>query len=107
MSTEIKSPQTPELNADSRRGAEYEVVRELYARFGTETCHFQRARDGVPTLWVPREKIQDVLRFLKQLPKPFSMPYALSAIDEQFSIICFRWSGLPLPMAAMFASKWP
>ncbi len=83
VSTEITNPLVPELNANSLRGAEYEVVRELYSRFGTETCHFQRTRDGVPTLWVPRANIQEVLRFLKQLPKPFSMLYDLSAIDEQ------------------------
>ena len=83
MSTEIKNPQAPELNANTQRGAEFEVVRELYSRFGTETCHFQRTRDGVPTLWVPRAKIQEILHFLKQLPKPFSMLYDLSAIDEQ------------------------
>ena len=83
MSTEITNPLVPELDGSSLRGAEDEVVRELYARFGTATCRFQPTRDGVPTVWVPKGKILEVLRFLKQLPKPFSMLYDLSAIDEQ------------------------
>ena len=83
MSTEINHPPAQEVTGNALRGAEYDVVRELYARFGTEICHFQRTRDGVPTVWVPKGKIVEVLRFLKQLPQPFSMLYDLSAIDEQ------------------------
>ena len=64
-------------------GSEYDVVRELHARFGQDVVRFQRTRDGVPTVWVPREKLIEVLRFLRSAPKPFVMLYDLSAIDEQ------------------------
>ncbi len=64
-------------------GAEFAVVRELNARFGSENLVFQATLDKVPTLWVKREQILDVLRFLKQLPKPYSMLYDLSAVDER------------------------
>ena len=64
-------------------GFEHEVVRELYAQFGESVCHFQRTRDAVPTVWVPRERLKEVLLFLRNLPRPFVMLYDLSAIDEQ------------------------
>ncbi len=64
-------------------GVEHAVVRELNARFGSGNLVFQATLDNVPTLWVPRAQIVEVLRFLKQLPKPYSMLYDLSAVDER------------------------
>lgn len=64
-------------------GFEYDVVRELHAHFGNGVCHFQRTRDGVPTLWVDRQQLKDVLRFLRDVVRPYVMLYDLSAIDEQ------------------------
>jgi NADH-quinone oxidoreductase subunit C/D len=46
-------------------GFEHEVVRELHAQFGESVCHFQRTRDAVPTVWVPRERLKEVLLFLR------------------------------------------
>ena len=66
----------------STPGTEYEVVRELQSRFG-EQLVFQPTKDSVPTLWVPRSEIIEVLRFLRHLPKPYVMLYDLSAIDER------------------------
>ncbi len=68
---------------DTFPGAEFAVVRELNARFGGDICRYQRTRDGVPTVWVPRDKLIEVLRFLRNSAKPFVMLYDLSAIDEQ------------------------
>jgi hypothetical protein len=59
------------------------VVRELLAQFGSEVCTVQATLDQVPTLWVPRERLIEVLRFLRNLPKPYVMLYDLSAIDER------------------------
>lgn len=64
-------------------GSEFVVVRELGDRFGTENLVFQPTKDGVPTIWVPRALALDVLRFLKQLPQPYSMLFDLSAMDER------------------------
>jgi len=41
------APLTPEIP-----GTEYEVVRELQARFG-EQIVFQPTKDSVPTVWAP------------------------------------------------------
>lgn len=63
--------------------AEPAVVRELLAQFGSEVCTVQATLDRVPTLWVPRERLIEVLRFLRNLPQPYVMLYDLSAIDER------------------------
>jgi NADH-quinone oxidoreductase subunit C/D len=59
------------------------VVSELLTQFGSEVCTVQATLDQVPTLWVPRERLIEVLRFLRNLPKPYVMLYDLSAIDER------------------------
>lgn len=59
------------------------VVSELLAQFGSEVCTVQATLDRVPTIWVPRERLIEVLRFLRNLPKPYVMLYDLSAIDER------------------------
>jgi NADH-quinone oxidoreductase subunit C/D len=61
----------------------HDVVRELTQRFGADTFVVQRTKDDVPTLWVSRSQIIDVLRFLRQVPKPYVMLYDLSAVDER------------------------
>ena len=60
-----------------------EVVIELQARFGSESFVVQPTRTGIPVVWVPRDKIIDVLRFLHTLPRPFVMLYDLHGIDER------------------------
>jgi NADH-quinone oxidoreductase subunit C/D len=75
--------QLPTADAATPAGFEHEVVRELHQQFGDAVCGFQRTRDGVPTLWVPREQLKSVLGFLRKLPRPYVMLYDLSAIDEQ------------------------
>ena len=79
---------TPSLNIDhsfdqSIAGAEHPVVRELHAQFGSDGLVFQATLDNVPTLWVPREKLIDILAFLRRLPRPYVMLYDLSATDER------------------------
>ncbi len=64
-------------------GIEHEVVRELHTRFGAATFVFQATKDAVPTLWVPRDKLLDILRFLRGATKPYVMLLDLSAIDER------------------------
>jgi len=67
-------------------GAKHAVVRELYERFGQETFVFQSTLDDVPTLWVPREKLIEVLGYLRQAPKPYVMLLDLSAVDERLRV---------------------
>jgi NADH-quinone oxidoreductase subunit C/D len=81
--TQETDTQSSAAAASQSAGFEHEVVRELHAKFGESVCHFQRTRDAVPTIWVPRERVKEVLLFLRDMPRPFVMLYDLSAIDEQ------------------------
>ncbi|AHL75995.1 NADH:ubiquinone oxidoreductase [Stutzerimonas stutzeri] len=60
-----------------------DIVVELNTRFGAETFTLQPSLTGMPVLWVPREKLIEVLGFLRQLSKPYVMLYDLSATDER------------------------
>ena len=52
--TQETDTQVPAPTEQQPAGFEHEVVRELHAQFGEGVCHFQRTRDAVPTVWVPR-----------------------------------------------------
>lgn len=67
----------------SAGGADYEIVRELSARFGDNAFVFQPTKDDVPTLWIERAQILDVLKFLRNVPRPYVMLLDLSAVDER------------------------
>ena len=64
-------------------GSAHEAVQQLYSQFGAGSFVYQETVDTVPTLWVPRERIIEVLRALKGMPRPYSMLYDLSAVDER------------------------
>jgi NADH-quinone oxidoreductase subunit C/D len=64
-------------------GTDHEVVRELQTQFGTGALVFQVTLEDMPTVWVTREKLIDVLTFLRNLPRPYVMLYDLSAVDER------------------------
>lgn len=59
------------------------IIEELTQQFGESAFIIQSTLDGVPTLWVPRAQLVEVLKFLRALPKPYVMLYDLSAIDER------------------------
>ncbi len=56
-----------------------QVVAELERRFGTE-IQYQYTVDGIPTLWVSRDQLVDVMRELKP---DYPMLFDISAIDER------------------------
>ena len=60
-----------------------DIVAELIARFGADTFTLQSTLTGMPVLWVPRERLVEVLRFLRQVSKPYVMLYDLHGIDER------------------------
>ena len=60
-----------------------DVVIELSARFGAENLTIQSTRTGMPVLWVARESLIEVLRFLRELPRPYVMLYDLHGMDER------------------------
>ena len=56
-------------------------VTALRARFG-EDCVGQETLDGIPTLWVDKSQVVDVMRHLKE-EEDFELLFDLSAIDER------------------------
>lgn len=71
------------LYIPSYKADDPDIVVELNARFGAETFALQPSLTGMPVLWVPREKLIEVLGFLRQVSKPYVMLYDLSATDER------------------------
>ena len=59
------------------------IIAELQSQFGVEQIVPQAGRDGIPTAWIPRSMILDVLRYLKSVDKPYRMLFDLTAIDER------------------------
>jgi NADH-quinone oxidoreductase subunit C/D len=60
------------------------IAQEVSARFGEQKVLLQSTRDEIPTLWVPKENVLEVLKYLKsEVEKPYRMFYDLSAIDER------------------------
>ncbi len=61
-----------------------DIGRRLSARFGKESITLQTTCDGLPTIWVPKERVIEVLRHLKtEVNAPFRMLYDLTAVDER------------------------
>ncbi len=59
------------------------IHKELREKAG-EGLVSESARDGIPSFWVTKEKIHDLLRHLKnEVPQPYRMLYDLTAIDER------------------------
>jgi NADH-quinone oxidoreductase subunit C/D len=60
------------------------IIQELQNRFGAATLTPQTTPDDVPTLWVSRDHVREVLRHLKTaVERPYRMLYDLTAIDER------------------------
>ena len=60
------------------------IIRELQSLYGEHEIIPQATNDGIPTLWVSRNKARDVLKRLKmETQKPYRMLYDLTAIDER------------------------
>jgi NADH-quinone oxidoreductase subunit C/D len=63
---------------------EHASVDALRARFGTETIAEEATVDGIPTLWVDRARLPQILSHLKGgIERPYPMLYDLTAIDER------------------------
>ncbi len=77
------------MNADSAlyippyKADDQDIVVELNSRFGAEAFTVQATRTGMPVLWVARERLIDVLTFLRNVPKPYVMLYDLHGVDER------------------------
>ena len=60
------------------------IIDDLKTAFGEAILAVQPTRDNIPTLWVAREKVVDILRHLKRsVDRPYRMLYDLTAVDER------------------------
>ncbi len=60
------------------------IKTDLRERFGDAVLADQATHDGIPTLWIARERIVDALRWLKhEVAAPYRLLYDLTAIDER------------------------
>ncbi len=61
-----------------------QIVSELSDRFGGNIFTLQPTADGIPTLWVSRERIRDIIAFLKKEARPnYALLFDLTAMDER------------------------
>ncbi len=61
-----------------------DIISVLQNRFGTDRIAVQPVCDTVPTVWVTKNRIREVLRFLKTgVEKPFVMLFDMTVIDER------------------------
>jgi len=60
------------------------IIDDLKNAFGKSVLALQETKDNIPTLWVSKERVRDVLRRLKNdVDRPYKMLYDLTAIDER------------------------
>ena len=71
------------LSVPPYKADDQDIVIELQARFGADTFTIQPTRTGMPVLWVPRARLIEVLRFLRDVSKPYVMLYDLHGVDER------------------------
>src|SRR5215469_4308929 len=61
------------------------ISQEICDRLGPVAVPQQTA-DHIPTIWVAKDRVFGLLRFLKEdIDRPYKMLYDLSAIDERMS----------------------
>jgi len=60
------------------------IIEELRTRFGEGTITGQPTCDAIPTVWVPKDRVTDVLAYLKKETRdPYRVLFDLTAIDER------------------------
>lgn len=60
------------------------ILGELTTSFPDVLVTSKPTRDGIPTAWVDRDRVRDVLRFLKyDASTPYRMLFDLTAVDER------------------------
>ncbi len=63
------------------------VIAELYLKFGESSFVRQHTAEGMPTLWLVRDKLLEVLKFLRDDYRPrYEMLLDVTAIDERLRV---------------------
>ncbi|HKJ68483.1 MAG TPA: NADH-quinone oxidoreductase subunit C/D [bacterium] len=61
-----------------------QIESHLREKFGENILYAQQTQDDIPTVWLAKNRIREVLRYLKNdIPEPYKLLYDLSAIDER------------------------
>jgi len=84
---EVQSGDPVGASALGPEAALLEALRRALARAGAgaHAIVTQPTRDGIPTWWVPAERIAAALRCLKQeVERPYAMLFDLTALDERW-----------------------
>lgn len=63
----------------------YKIISELVSKFGDQAVLYQQStRDGTPTMWIGKENLIPVLKYLKNdIILPYRMLFDLTGIDER------------------------
>ena len=60
------------------------ILQELQQKFGDASIAPQAVRDQVPTFWTSKEKVHDVVQYLKsEVDRPYRMLYDITATDDR------------------------
>jgi NADH-quinone oxidoreductase subunit C/D len=60
------------------------VLDEIKSKFGEDSLTYQSTKDSIPTIWVQKDILRDLLLYLKTgISKPYRMLYDLHGIDER------------------------
>lgn len=60
------------------------LTEQLRLKFGETTFTIQSTKDDILTLWIPLDRLKEVLQYLKvEIHDPFPLLYDLTAIDER------------------------
>ncbi|TAM81578.1 MAG: NADH-quinone oxidoreductase subunit C/D [Acidobacteria bacterium] len=60
------------------------ILQDLQEKFGEASIAPQQVRDEIPTFWTSREKVHDVVRYLKdEVARPYRMLYDITATDDR------------------------
>ncbi len=60
------------------------ILQELQEKFGEASILPQPSRDQIPAFWTPKEKVHEVVQYLKTgIARPYKMLYDITAIDER------------------------
>ncbi|UDG80311.1 NADH-quinone oxidoreductase subunit C/D [Candidatus Annandia pinicola] len=64
----------------------YDVIKELYNSFSLKDIFIQVTKINFPIIWIKKKKLIKLIKFLKNLPKPYIMLFDLHGIDERLRL---------------------
>ena len=80
--SKVSEQESPQAQADIPA-----VITALYQKFGESSFVRQHTAEGMPTLWLGRDKLLEVLSYLKSEYTPrFEMLLDVTAIDERVRV---------------------